>query len=134
MKKNDNKGFSLVELIIVIAIMVILVVAIAPQYLKFVNNSKISTDVQTAQSMATLIDTEIANGTFSTTTVSSLQSSTISKLTGAASFTITADAATGVTQIKVTVDSTEYECYPNPESTGTTKGVNNTVANGGLKK
>ena len=35
-KKMDNKGFSLVELIIVIAIMVILVAVLAPQYLKYV--------------------------------------------------------------------------------------------------
>ena len=34
-KKMDNKGFSLVELIIVIAIMVILVAVLAPQYLKY---------------------------------------------------------------------------------------------------
>ena len=37
-KKMNNKGFSLVELIIVIAIMVILVAVLAPQYLKYVEN------------------------------------------------------------------------------------------------
>lgn len=62
MKKTNNKGFSLVELIIVIAIMVILVAVIAPQYLKFVHNSRISTDIQTAADMATAIDVAIANG------------------------------------------------------------------------
>lgn len=46
-KKMDNKGFSLVELIIVIAIMVILVAVLAPQYLKYVEKSRVSTDVQT---------------------------------------------------------------------------------------
>ena len=35
-KKNDNKGFSLVELIIVVAILAILVGLLAPQYLKYV--------------------------------------------------------------------------------------------------
>lgn len=44
MKKMNNKGFSLVELIIVIAIMAILVGVLAPQYIKFVEKSKISTD------------------------------------------------------------------------------------------
>ena len=34
-KKMDNRGFSLVELIIVIAIMAVLIVALAPQYLKY---------------------------------------------------------------------------------------------------
>lgn len=46
-KKMDNKGFSLVELIIVIAIMVILVAVLAPQYLRYVEKSRVSSDVQT---------------------------------------------------------------------------------------
>ena len=48
MKKMNNKGFSLVELIIVIAIMAILIVVLAPQYLKYVERSRNSTDMQTA--------------------------------------------------------------------------------------
>ncbi len=48
MKKMNNKGFSLVELIIVIAIMAILVVVLAPQYLKYVEKSRVSSDAQTA--------------------------------------------------------------------------------------
>lgn len=42
--KKNNKGFSLVELIVVILIMAILGVALAPQVLRWVNNSKIATD------------------------------------------------------------------------------------------
>ena len=48
MKKMNNKGFSLVELIIVIAIMAILIVVLAPQYLKYVERSRNSTDLQSA--------------------------------------------------------------------------------------
>lgn len=47
-KEMNNKGFSLVELIIVIAIMVILVAVLAPQYLRYVEKSRVSTDTQTA--------------------------------------------------------------------------------------
>ncbi|MBO5472195.1 MAG: prepilin-type N-terminal cleavage/methylation domain-containing protein [Lachnospiraceae bacterium] len=47
-RKMNNKGFSLVELIIVIAIMVILVAVLAPQYLRYVEKSRVSTDTQTA--------------------------------------------------------------------------------------
>lgn len=47
-KEMNNKGFSLVELIIVIAIMAILVVVLAPQYLKYVEKSRVSSDAQTA--------------------------------------------------------------------------------------
>ncbi len=53
MKKMNNKGFSLVELIIVIAIMAILIVVLAPQYLKYVERSRNSTDMQNA---TTIVD------------------------------------------------------------------------------
>ena len=45
MKKNSNKGFSLVELIIVIAIMAVLIGVLAPQFIKYVEKSKQSTDI-----------------------------------------------------------------------------------------
>ncbi len=43
-KKLNNKGFSLVELIIVIAIMAVLIGVLAPQYLKYVEKSRVSAD------------------------------------------------------------------------------------------
>lgn len=46
-KEMNNKGFSLVELIIVIAIMVILVAVLAPQYLRYVERSRVAADTQT---------------------------------------------------------------------------------------
>ena len=67
MKKENmnNKGFSLVELIIVIAIMAILIVVLAPQYLKYVErsrNSTIMTAVETyaadPQATKAILDTE----------------------------------------------------------------------------
>ena len=44
MKKMNNKGFSLVELIVVVLIMAIIAVALAPQVMKWVDNSRRSTD------------------------------------------------------------------------------------------
>lgn len=56
-KKNDHKGFSLVELIIVIAIMAILVAVLAPQFLQYVSKSRNSTDAQNATAIATALQT-----------------------------------------------------------------------------
>ena len=64
MKKN-NKGFSLVELIIVIAIMAVLIGLLAPQYLRFVDKSKKSADVSNAQALATAFNVAFADGKIS---------------------------------------------------------------------
>jgi type IV pilus assembly protein PilA len=58
MKKMNNKGFSLVELIIVIAIMAILIAVLAPQYLKYVEKSRESADLDNWQ--AILSATQVA--------------------------------------------------------------------------
>jgi type IV pilus assembly protein PilA len=47
-KKLGNKGFSLIELIIAMAIMAILVGALAPQYLRYVERARRSNDIQAA--------------------------------------------------------------------------------------
>lgn len=56
-KSIGNKGFSLVELIIVIAIMAILIGVMAPQLLKYVERSRQSKDVQTVDSVHTAVVT-----------------------------------------------------------------------------
>lgn len=61
-KEMNNKGFSLVELIIVIAIMAVLMGVLAPQYLKYVKKSKVSTDITNAEQIATAVNAEIADG------------------------------------------------------------------------
>ncbi len=58
--KRNNKGFSLVELIIVIAIMAVLVATLAPQYVKFVEKSKETTDFQNIQTMKSAVNAYVA--------------------------------------------------------------------------
>lgn len=60
MKKN-NKGFSLVELIIVIAIMAILAGAIAPALIRYIDKSRKSNDVSAAKSIKTAVETALAS-------------------------------------------------------------------------
>ena len=114
-KEMNNKGFSLVELIIVIAIMAVLIGVLAPQYLKYVNNSKVSTDITNAESIATAINVAVAdNDTGSLSihsgtafaggaTVYSDGTRTITapdcKVSGGASWVVTFDSANGVTGI-----------------------------------
>ena len=63
MKKMNNKGFSLVELIIVIAIMAILAGAIAPALIRYIDKSRKSNDVSSCKTIKTAIETALGNET-----------------------------------------------------------------------
>lgn len=54
--KNSDAGFSLIELIIVIAIMAILVGVLAPQFTKYVEKSRKSKDIWTADEIARAVN------------------------------------------------------------------------------
>ena len=60
--RKSNKGFTLVELIIVVAIIAILSAVAAPQYIKYVEKSKISMDMDTAAAIESAIITLCADG------------------------------------------------------------------------
>lgn len=58
---KSNKGFSLVELIIVIAIMAVLIGVLAPQFIKYVAQSRESTDLQNITEVKTAVESFAAD-------------------------------------------------------------------------
>lgn len=88
--KKDNKGFSLVELIVVVLIMAIIAVALAPQVFKWVDRSKVSADNNTVEAVRVAAETALTN---------SAAYKEISKATGSNSYWIKVNN-TGIT-IKV---------------------------------
>lgn len=66
-KKQDNKGFSLVELIIVIAIMAILVGIIASQVIPYMEKSRESKDISVLDTCLTSLQTTLADKEVTTT-------------------------------------------------------------------
>lgn len=67
-KKQDNKGFSLVELIIVIAIMAILVGIIASQVIPYMEKSRESKDISILDTCLTSLQTTLADNEVTVTT------------------------------------------------------------------
>ena len=60
---KNNKGFSLVELIIVIAIMAILVGVMAPQLIKYIEKTNVSSDAQLCDSIRSALQTSMLDPT-----------------------------------------------------------------------
>ena len=59
--KKNNKGFTLVELIIVIAIIAILVAVLAPNYVKYVDRSRWSSDRNDCETLLSEVKTGIVD-------------------------------------------------------------------------
>ena len=60
-KKKNNKGFTLVELVIAIAILAILVGLLAPQYTKYVEKSRKSADASNLDEMVKAVQVYAAD-------------------------------------------------------------------------
>ncbi len=58
---KNNCGFSLVELVIVIAIMAVLIAVLAPMYFKYVERSKETTDIEIASAVHDALAVAIAD-------------------------------------------------------------------------
>lgn len=60
-KKKNNKGFSLIELIIAIAILIILTGLLAPQFMKYIEKSREAKDMQTMDTVYSSVQAALAN-------------------------------------------------------------------------
>ncbi len=106
MKKLNNKGFSLVELIIVIAIMAILVGVVGTQVIPYLENSRKAKDIQILSAWNTAAvsaySTEAAQldskGIYKITVDSSQAACTTTSLKGATNLTTTFQALTAITK------------------------------------
>ena len=90
MKKLNNKGFSLVELIIVIAIMAILVGVVGTQVIPYLENSRKAKDQQVISSWNTAAMSSYSNAA--------------AKIDATADYKITLAPATGTTVIGIKVE------------------------------
>lgn len=98
---KNNKGFSLVELIIVIAIMAILVGVMAPQLIKYVEKTNAANDVQVCDSIRSAIQTAMLDPTVvMDQTYQVPQSGKFSALTGGSKFDDTLKDILGVKDFK----------------------------------
>ncbi len=59
-KKRNNKGFSLVELIVVVAIMAVLVGVLAPAYLSYVEKSRAQKDESALEEVKHAVEVALA--------------------------------------------------------------------------
>jgi type IV pilus assembly protein PilA len=103
MKTKKNAGFSLVELIVVIAIMAVLVGVLAPAYLKYVEKSRKSTDVDAFSTIMSSAETVSSDNEYATKGVQFVITSTG---TGTATLTTGLDttlAGSSATSVNATV-------------------------------
>ena len=71
MKKKNNKGFSLVELIVVIAIMAVLMVVLAPAMLRYVEKTRVQKDESAVSEAANAAELALADEAIYTKAASS---------------------------------------------------------------
>lgn len=96
---RNNKGFSLVELIIVIAIMAILVGVMAPQLIKYIEKTNVSSDTQLCDTVKSAVTTAVMDPTVLN------DSASATKIAGFNTWTSVA-SLTGTTEVEKAIQDT----------------------------
>ncbi|MEG1633690.1 MAG: type II secretion system protein, partial [Oscillospiraceae bacterium] len=94
------KGFSLVELIIVIAIMAALVAVLAPQYVKYVEKSKVTADISNLDSVLNALKIAATDVAPATGTINISGAGAITGTENAALITAAQESFTGAFSLK----------------------------------
>lgn len=129
-KKMNNKGFSLVELIIVIAIMAILVGVLAPVYTQYVERTRKSSDVNGVADIATAMETTLID--FSSRGVTGSITATIPADGTAVTFTSTDTGTTTMADAVEGIIGTGFHLTANWSSTTNTSLVATIDTNGSV--
>ena len=106
---RDNKGFTLVELIVVIVILAVLIGVSVSGYSKYIGQSKMNTDKNNAETVrAAIINAQAADGVSESVDTTTLKTQTSG---GSIVLTATAQGETGKKSdgsVTVTITSTGY--------------------------
>ena len=100
MKKTNNKGFSLVELIVVVAIMAVLMVVIGPQLLRNVEKARIQRDNTAISEIANAAKIAMADETINNTLAND---ASVNIQASSGTFTFTAGAGTLQGELNLTL-------------------------------
>lgn len=123
-KMKNKKGFTLVELIIVLAVLVIIAAIAVPRFAKVQNDAKIDADYTTAKTIAKAVEMYMAStdgyNLGDTVTMSGIVSAGFLNSTpkeqyfDASSFSFSIDSSTGVITVTAKDGGTSKTLYPDP--------------------
>lgn len=104
-KRKNNKGFSLVELIVVIAIMAVLMAVLAPAMLRYVEKSREQKDRSAVAEVINAVNVALSDETVNSDATTT-KTNNVTVATGATGIAGTATAV--VNEVKLTIPSVTF--------------------------